>query len=269
MLLFLMIEHFCNFPQLREVKKMGPIWQVLFGWLISVVEIFLLLMWLYFYWELKRSLWLVYSAIVLAINIIPAVLIAHGESLFWANPIKTMFTVSSVSAIISVLALGVKIISSLEIDDDCISSGCVSHISASALIMLIIAFIGILRPDNYFVVIETKSYEDYYEIATEDGQSKVLYVSLEDNTTGYYVVMYDSIDEYGETKLNVVQISPQNVDIIYALEDQEKDYLIVNTTEVIKEDKRKNPHEIISEKTYSYKLVIRKDVPIISVIPME
>ena len=259
---------FLFFPQLREVRNEYG-WTSFLGWLICIVESFFLILGLYYRINLKKLLWIVYSVILLTINIVPAVLIAPGENLFWDNSAKTMFVISSISAIISVVTLGINISACINIDEDCIATSGASFISVSAMVMLVIVMVSITRPNNRIVELETKSYENYYEISIEDGASKILYVCSEDSATGYYVVMYDSIGEDGQTRLNVVQISPQNVDIVYAFEGQEKDYLIVYTIEVIKEDRNKDPYEIISEKTYSYKLVIRKGVPIIRVMPIE
>ncbi len=209
---------------------------------------------------------LIFSSVILIINIIPAIFIDRGKGFFFVSSFKTIFAISSVFSILEVIIFMIcYFLCDFDVDD-CLAPLCFS------LIVFIIIFTGIFFftdiESNSIVEIDKKSYTEYYKIYCDDeGKPNISYVTYENNKGGKYVVVYESKGERGETKLNFLQLSPVNTDIVFATEEQDDNYLFVYVTENIKEDRSKDPPEQIIDKSYSYKIIVKRGIPLINIIP--
>ena len=241
--------------------------QALCGCFIFFVEMLFILYFLDEELCAEEWTWFIYSICMLVLNLVPAIVIDYGKPLFFVSTAKTIFVNSTILSIISIIILGISfIINGIDVYE---SANHVFGGSAifSIILVAVVTIAGASRGSN-IVEVGKRDYTEYYNIYCDnEGTPSISYVTGKENENGYYVVLYESKNESGETKLNVLNISPLNTDIVFATEEQDKDYLIIYTTEHVKENKDQDPPEEIIEKSYSYKLVVRKGFPIINIIP--
>ena len=235
------------------------------GCLLCFVEAIVIIWILYEILDIEEyPLWIGYSALILALNLIPAFLIARGEPLFWADHTKTIFSISSICAIFSVIVFLIAMFIMDGDGDDSLFITLIAYLLMA--IILIIIFTAIASSSTK--VVNQKSYIGYYEISEDNGKPSVLYMSDKDENNSYYVVEYKTPNDDGSISLNILQLSPSDVDITIAIEEEDKNYLIVTTTEVIKEDTKLKSGEPIVEKSYSYKILLMNELPTANIIPI-
>ena len=213
---------------------------------------------------------IVYSACIIAINIIPAIFIDFGKSLFFASAHKTCFVLLTILALINTVVLVIGILKKWDkkwgwdyLWDDwgfytVIASGVVIIIAYTAMYL-----IAEEVKKNNIVEVGTRFYTEYYYICnTKDGEPNITYVPESENGNGYYVVVYESQNVDNRTKLDVIQIPLYSTEVEYAIEKNSQARLVVFTTEYIKEDRNQKPFGIISEKNNSYKLIVNREEPV-------
>lgn len=245
---------------------------VLIGFGICLMETLVIFLLFYVIDFEDYALYFWYSSCILLINILPAIFIALGEPLFWANYIKTMFAISSLFAILNVIILFI----SFNTRDHCFKDSMFDMIVSFGVefcIIIIIIIVLIITPNNNAIKEEQTAkisnpitYVDYYEIPEENGIPSIYYMSNKEEKDSYYVIEYKYSNENGLDKLSIIQLSPQNVDVVLAVEDQDRNYFIVTTTEKKKNNSSESSEPII-EKEYSYTISL-KNTSSINLIPI-
>ena len=245
---------------------MGVFGQVFIGLLICFIEMIFLLYFLDEMLDLENWIWLIYSIIILAINLIPVLLIAKGEPWFWVNSAKTIFAVSFVSAVCSVVVFGIISAATGDCEDGIFSLIGV-HFVISVILLFVLIVIGYMYVDSSWTPLDTNEYVVRYEVVEENERPCITYISKGENVSGYYVIMYKVLDETGEVSIRVLQASQKDVSIVYAVEESDMDYLYIYTTEHVSVNRNVNPAQTKTEKTYKYKLIVQSGKPIISLLP--
>ena len=136
-----------------------------------------------------------------------------------------------------------------------------------AAVIVIVLFAVDLGQKHFEKMIETEvhSYEDNYKIHSTDAQSGVTFVSTGDIKSSYYLIFYEEPQESGKTTVQIIQVSPKDIDVVLAVEYQEDNSLTVYHTDTITTDKILD--ETSTESTYSYKLFLNPDFTINNIAP--
>ena len=113
---------------------------------------------------------------------------------------------------------------------------------------------------------ESQTYEARYKIASSYEQSGVIRIKGEENESSYYIILYEDTDEHGKTTIKLLQLSHSDIDIVYAVEKQENNFLVKYTIEQVSKSED-NSKETTNDTAYSYKLYLSPDFQINDIVP--